>query len=88
VLGNLVRKSGQYVPRLIREGAVDALVNTLGERPELEGRPLFPLSAFCQYDEARAYLKTINSQVIISRYSTSGDDRVKRYCKNIISSLV
>jgi hypothetical protein len=88
VLGNLVRKSGQYVPRILREGAVDALVNTLGERPELEGKPLFPLSAFCQYDEARTYLKTINSQVIISRYSASGDDRVKRYCKNIISSLV
>jgi fused-like protein len=87
VIGNIVRKSGKFVPRLIGEGAVEALVNTLEQYPDLEGRTVVPLSAFCQYDEARIYLKTIKSQKLIARYTNSANERVKRYSATIISSL-
>jgi fused-like protein len=87
LLGNLVRKSGQYVTKLINQGALDALVGTLQRFPELDGKPILPLAAFCQYDEARKYLKAINSQDMIAKYSNSSNERVKRYSRSIISSL-
>jgi hypothetical protein len=86
-LGILVRKSGQFIPKLIRDGAVESLVHTLGQYPDLEGRTIIPLSAFCQYDEARRYLKTINSQKLVTRYANSTTERMKRYSKIVISSL-
>jgi hypothetical protein len=87
LLGNLVRKSGQYVGKLISQGALDALVGTLERFPELDGKPILPLAAFCQYDEARKYLKTVGSQELIGKYSNSANERVKRYSRNIIASL-
>jgi len=87
VLGNLVRKSGQFVATLISEGAVDALVRTISDQPALEGRTILPLAAFCQYESGRAYLKAIGSQSVISKYTGSSNERIGRYSRNIISSL-
>jgi fused-like protein len=87
ILGNLVRKSGQFIANLIGDGAVEALVQTLGKYPDLEGKTIVPLSAFCQYDEARRYLRTINSQKLVARYANSTNERVKRYSQIVISSL-
>jgi hypothetical protein len=87
LLGNIVRKSGEHVSKLIKDGAVDALVKTLEKFPELEGKPILPLAAFCQYEEAREYLKTINTQQLVAKYTNSSIERVKRYSRSLISSL-
>jgi hypothetical protein len=88
ILGNIVKKSGQFIPKLISDGAVEALVHTLGQYPDLEGRTIVPLSPLCQYDEVRRYLKTINSQKLVARYANSTNERVKWYSKIVISSLI
>jgi hypothetical protein len=87
LLGNLVRNSGEYISKLIKHGVIEALVNTLERFPELDGKQIFALASFCQYDEARKYLKTINSDQLIAKYTNSTNERVKRYSRNILSSL-
>ena len=87
VMGNLVRKSNKYVHLLITNGSLDKLLLSVYNYDDLQGRTILPLSYFCQYEEARAFLKTRNCQTILSKYTNSPNDRIKRYAKSIINSF-
>jgi fused-like protein len=87
LLGNIVAKSGDFVSRLITQGVVDALVNTLATDDNLDGKTIFPLASYCQYDEVRRHLKNISAQKLIAKYTSSPRERVQRYAKDIISVL-
>jgi hypothetical protein len=87
LIGNLVRKSDEHVTGLIQEGAVEALVKTLETCPELEGSTILPIAAFCQYEEGKNHLKTIEAQTLIARYKGADDARVKRYADGVIALL-
>ena len=87
VLGNIVRKSDKYVKQLISNGAVEQILNSISNYEELQGRTILPLSYFCQYEEPRKFLKSKKAQLILSKYTNSPNDRVKRYAKSIIDSI-
>ncbi|OHT02218.1 AGC family protein kinase [Tritrichomonas foetus] len=86
VLGNMVRKSGKLVKKLIGEGALEALLRTVSIE-ELQGKTVLHLASFCQYDEGRAFLKLKKAQTLISKYTNSKNERIQRYAKNIIAAI-
>lgn len=87
VLGNIVRKSEKHVRILVNNGALEKLLNSVQNYEELQGRTILPLSYFCQYEEPRKFLKSKKAQTILSKYTNSPNDRVKRYAKSIIDSI-
>ncbi|OHT08166.1 AGC family protein kinase [Tritrichomonas foetus] len=87
ILGNIVRKSDKYVSKLIKEGSLEKLLNSIHNYEELQGRNILPLSYFCQYEEARQFLKSKNANTILAKYTNSPNDRIKRYSKSIIDSI-
>ena len=86
VLGNMVRKSDKLLSRLISEGAVKALLETLADL-ELHGKTILPLSIFCQYEAGRSYLKGLHPQHLISQYTDSPNERIQRYSKKMLQIL-
>jgi hypothetical protein len=87
LLANIVGKSDEFVPRLVHAGAVEALLKTLETDDTLDGKTIFALAAFCQYDEGRKQLRAINAQKVIATYTSSPNERVQRYAKNLIAAL-
>jgi hypothetical protein len=87
LIGNLVRQSDEHVAELIQDGAVQALARTLETCPELEGRTILPIAAFCQYEEGKKHLKTIGAQTMIAKYKDADDARVKKYANSVIALL-
>ena len=87
ILGNIVRKSDQYVKDLIQCGSLTLIVKSIHNYDELQGRTILPLSCFCQYDSAREFLKNTNLKVLLGKYINSPNERIARYSKSIIDSL-
>jgi len=86
-VGNMVRSSEQCVEALIDEGVLDALVKSLRKHPTLEGKPILAIAAFCQYEDARCYLKALDAQKLVATYTDSPNERVKRYAKDVMDAL-
>ena len=86
ILGNIVRKSDRYVSKLIGDGTFEALLRTVSN-DELQGRTILHIASFCQYDEARSFLKLRKAKSLISKYTSSNNERIARYAKNIIASI-
>lgn len=87
VLGNMVRRSDKYLKTLIGNGSLEALLKTLGSMDELHGKTILPLASFCQYEDARSFLKLKKAQAVVSKYTNSSNERIQRYAKKIISSI-
>ncbi|KAK8875654.1 serine/threonine protein kinase [Tritrichomonas musculus] len=87
VLGNMVRRSDKYLKELIGNGSLEALLRTVANNEELHGKTILPLASFCQYEEARSFLKLKKAQTIIAKYTSSSNERIQRYAKNIINSI-
>lgn len=87
VLGNIVRKSNEFVGELIKEGALDVMVHALSLGEDTGGRIILQLAVFCQHRDARAYLMKQGAASAIQPFTKSNDERVKKYAKTILDSF-
>jgi hypothetical protein len=88
VFGNLVRKSDENVQILIENGVLDGIVNRMKQGGEIGGRLCLHLSTFCQWEEARRYLKRIGAAEAVSGFCESKDERVKRIASSVMNSIL
>ena len=87
VIGNLVRKNDQYLDELIKDGAIDLLVQALRLGEDTGGKVLLQLANLCQYKSARQYLVKIGAKKQIQPFTKSNDARVKKYAQSILDSF-
>ena len=87
VLGNLVRKNGHFIDELIKDGAIDLLVDALNYGDDTGGRVVLQLAVFCQHKAARQYLVKIGADKYIKPFLKSNDAHVKKYAKSILDSF-
>lgn len=87
VLGNLVRKSDDLVPFLIGKGVLDQLLGTFDKGEEVGSKIILPLSVFCKYEVARAYLSKHGAIAKIKPFANSSKPRVQRISQQMLACL-
>ncbi|OHT04215.1 AGC family protein kinase [Tritrichomonas foetus] len=87
VIANFIRKNDQFVPDVIKTGALEKIMSLIMERDEVVGVLIQPLSVFCLYDEARKLIKNRGMLQCLQRYSKRGSEIVKTTAQSILHSF-
>lgn len=87
ILGNIVKKSDKFLNDLIHENVLLALVDSLDSKTEIAEKMISPISTFCQYEEARNFLKKINAAEKIQKFSESSNENVQKAAQSILKCL-
>ncbi|OHS97467.1 AGC family protein kinase [Tritrichomonas foetus] len=81
---NLVRKSDDHLMKLIDGNVLFSILTIVKDGGSIGARALLQLSVFCQYKEARIYLKKNKVSSIIEQYSSVSNDRIQRTYKKLM----
>lgn len=88
IIGNIVKKSDKYLNKLIKNNLLLALIEALDSKPEIGEKIIVPLSIFCQYEDAREFLKNNNAVNRIRKYENSSNENVQKIAQSMLKCLV
>ena len=87
IIGNIVKKSDKYLNELIQNNLLLALIESLDAKLEIGEKIIVPLSIFCQYDDAREFLKNNNAVNRIRKFENSANENVKKIAQSMLKCL-